>query len=768
MSDNTFLYLDFFKLLDILKSYTQTPYSKEEILNLRPFQDIEQIKKRQEILSEVYDLIVGHGKPPLSQIPDMGQILRKLSVGNSILDPKEFLIVADFLAKIRNLVSFLKKAPKKGNYISQLLESINQLPEVEKRIRRTINAQGFVEESASYQLFELRRELHIKRERIKKHLEKLMENERLRSLLQDNYITLRNGRYVIPMKPNFNQAIEGIVHDYSHTLKTSFVEPIECVGLNNEINILEKMEKEEEERILKELSSYINGYLGSIKRNIELVKELDLFCSFSLFAIDFDCVRPEVKESGDLYIKDAINPLLRVFKGDRVVPIDIILKENKSALIISGPNSGGKTVALKTIGLLILMAYSGLFIPAKGVPQIPIFRRVYALVGDEQDFLKDLSSFTSHVLAIKAMYEESEGGELVLIDEIGGGTDPQEASALSMGIIDAFVEKGCKIVVTTHLTHLKSYGFMKDFAENVACAYDEEKMVPLYKLVYGVVGMSNALHMAKSIGFPKHLIDRSLDYLGKQEYLFSSLVRSLKKEKEEVEKEKEEILRLKASLSEKIREIEDKKAEVQRKIEEEFRSKVNAIEAQIEEIEREIAKRDRVSIGRAKEMLEGLKREVKVENLDKKGEEELKVGDLVRIKSLGSIGYISDLPDDSGQYEVVIGNIRTRIKRAKLEKVSDRIGNLYVKDSPDVKVFSDKVDDWKLNIRGMSVDEALESLDRFMDKAILNGVNKIRILHGIGTGKLTSKVREYLSKSTYVTSFRLDDKNPGITIVELK
>jgi DNA mismatch repair protein MutS2 len=274
--------------------------------------------------------------------------------------------------------------------------------------------------------------------------------------------------------------------------------------------------------------------------------------------------------------------------------------------------------------------------------------------------------------------------------------------------------------------------------------------------------------MAKSIGFPKHLIDRSLDYLGKQEYLFSSLVRSLKKEKEEVEKEKEEILRLKASLSEKIREIEDKKAEVQRKIEEEFRSKVNAIEAQIEEIEREIAKRDRVSIGRAKEMLEGLKREVKVENLDKKGEEELKVGDLVRIKSLGSIGYISDLPDDSGQYEVVIGNIRTRIKRAKLEKVSDRIGNLYVKDSPDVKVFSEKVDDWKLNIRGMSVDEALESLDRFMDKAILNGVNKIRILHGIGTGKLTSKVREYLSKSTYVTSFRLDDKNPGITIVELK
>lgn len=767
MPDSTLNYLDFFKLLDILKSYAKTPYASEEILNLRPFYEIERIKERQEIVQEICDLIRQYGKPPLSEIPDIRGTLKRLSVESSTLDPKEFLLLAEFLETVQDICSFLRKVPRKGNYVATILENIDPLTALTKKIRRTIKKEGFIEDSASYDLLEIRRELHVKRTKIKTHLEKLMESERFRSLLQDNYITIRNGRYVIPMKPNFNQVVDGIVHDYSHTLKTSFVEPIECVGLNNEINMLEKREKEEEERILKELTSYVNGYLETLHKNLELIKELDSFCAISLFAIEFDCVKPEVTSDGDLYIKNAINPLLRMYKGDGVVPIDIILEKEKSALIISGPNAGGKTVALKTMGLLLLMAYSGMFIPATGRPQIPMYKRIYALVGDEQDFSKDLSSFTSHIITIKDIFEESTGGGLILIDEIGGGTDPQEASALSMGIIDAFVEKGCKVVVTTHLSHLKGYGFTKEFAKNVACAYDIERMKPLYRLVYGTVGSSNALYVAKNVGLPERVIEKSINYLGKQEYIMNNLLDSLKKEKEEAERQREEILRLKSTLKKKLSAIEQKKEEILRRFEERYKKRIEVMEAQIKEIEEELLKKEKMSVKRAKQMVGAIKAELRLEEEKKDVEKEFKVGDFVKIKSLGSIGYVADTPDSSGEYEIIVGNIRTRIGKENLIKIGEIEPGLR-KDPMDVKVMTEKMVDWKLNIRGMRVEEAIECLDRFMDKAILNGVSKVKILHGIGTGKLMSKVKEYLSRSEYVTNFKLDENNPGITVVELK
>ncbi|MCX7856413.1 MAG: Smr/MutS family protein [Deltaproteobacteria bacterium] len=765
MPDNTLHHLDFFKLLNLVKPYLLTSYADDDLVNLRPFYDLEKIKERQDILQEFYDVITQFGKPPLAGIPDIRDVLKRLSVGNSVLDPKEFLLLQDFLSYVQGLISYLKKLPKKGRYLTYILGIINPLTEVERKIKKTINREGFVEDSASYELLEIRRELHVKRTKIKKYLEKLMESDRFRSLLQDTYITIRNGRYVLPMKPNFNQAIDGIVHDYSHTLKTSFVEPIECVSLNNEINVLEKREKEEEERILRELTSYVNTYLGSLHRHLEVVKEVDFFCGLSLFSIDFGCVRPEVTENGDLYIKNAVNPLLRTYKGDATVPIDIILEEEKKVLIISGPNAGGKTVALKTIGLLLLMAYSGMFIPASINPKIPLYKRIYALVGDEQDFSKDLSSFTSHVITIKNIYQESSGGELILIDEIGGGTDPQEASALSMGIMDAFAEKGCKLVVTTHLGHLKGYGFTKEFAKNAACEYDPVRMVPLYKLTYGTVGMSNALNVAKNVGFPDSILEKSIRYLGEQEYMMYSIFDALRKKEEELAREREEILQVKLSLKNKLRRIEEKKEEIIKRFEERYKNKIEILDERIREIEREVSKKEKVSVKRAKEILNEVKRE---SGIDKKEQEDkpLKVGDFVKIKNLGSVGYISDLEDSSGECEVVIGNIRTRIGKEKLIKI-DRVEERVTNETTGVKVTSEKVDVWKLNLRGMKVEEAIECLDRFMDRAVLNGVNKVTILHGIGTGKLMLKVREYLSQSKYVSNFKLDEKNPGITVVEL-
>ncbi|MCS7280319.1 MAG: Smr/MutS family protein [Desulfobacterota bacterium] len=766
MPDNTLHYLDYLKILHLLKSYAQTEYAPPTILELRPTYDIAIIKERHEVVGEVLEVISRYGKLPLFGIPDIREIVKRVSIGNTFLEAKEFLLLESFLQSVHDLAVFLRKLPKRGRYLTRVLEGLDPLPELKKRIAKIINKEGYVEDNASFELLEIRKELQVKRSKIKRYMEKLIESDRFRNFLQDNYITIRNGRYVIPMKPNFNQAVEGIVHDYSHTLKTSFVEPIECVGLNNEINVLEKMEREEEERILKELTSQVNDQILIIKRNIELIKELDFFSSLASFAIDFSCVRPEVVESGDLYVKDAVNPILRSYKGDNVVPIDIIFKKDKSVLIISGPNAGGKTVALKTIGLLLLMAYSGMFVPASYKARIPLFKKIYALIGDEQDLSKDLSSFTSHVIGLRDIYQNAEGGELILVDEIGGGTDPQEASALSMAVIDAFVEKGCKIVVTTHLAHLKGYGFTKEFAENVACAYDTERMVPLYRLIYGISGTSCALDVARFVGLPEKIVQRSVEYLGKQEYILTDLIESLKKEKETLEKEKEEIAATKAALKRKLESVSERKKEILKKIEERFRSKIEELETKIKEVEEEISKKERASIKRAATLLKAIKGTLKVEREEKELLEDIKVGDLVRIKNIGSQGYVSRILDDD-LYEIVIGNVRTKIDRKNLIKLDGR-EEVIKEGGPEIRVVNENLNEWNLNLRGMTVEDAIESLERFMDRAILNGVTRVKILHGIGTGKLMSKVREYLSTSKYVMDFKPDDKNPGVTVVNLK
>lgn len=753
--DNTFQVLDFLSILEILKSYVSTPYGEEEIFKLRPVYEIENIKERQEILDEVFRVVEAYGKFPISGTPDIREILKKLSIEDSILDPKEFLLISDFLDVIYGLQLFLKRLSNKGRYLRSVLENIDPLLDLSKRIRKTINKEGFVEDGASFELSEIRRELQLKRMRIKKHLEALMETEKVRTLLQDSYITIRNGRYVLPMKPNFNQALEGIVHDYSHTLKTSFVEPIECVPLNNEINILVRREKEEEERILRELASQVSRYSDVLTKNLEVIKKLDLFCALSLFAKEFDCVKPNIQLSGDLYVKSAVNPLLRKYKGDGVVPIDIILEEKKGALVISGPNAGGKTLALKTMGLILLMAYTGMYVPAQENPQIPLYKRIYAVIGDEQDLSRDLSSFTSHMCAIKEILNETEGGELVLIDEIGLATDPQEASSLAMAIIDAFVEKGCKIVVTTHLGQLKAYGFLKEFASCAACAYDSERMLPLYKLEYGKIGMSNAIQVAKKVGIPEKIIEKSLEYLGKQEYMLNTLCESLNREKEEV-------IRIRSALRKRFDLVKQKKEEILRRFEERLEKRLKELEEKIKEVEVELKKRERSAIKKAKEVLESQK---KKDELSDFGQVELKIGDMVKVKSLGTIGYISDYPDSSGEYEVVIGNIRTRIGKENLLLLEERKKK---KDFIGVSVNAEKIKDWKLNIRGMGAEEAIEQVDRFLDKAILEGIKSVVILHGIGTGKLLSKVREYLSQSKYVVNFRIDEKNPGVTVVELR
>ncbi|MHB8111526.1 MAG: endonuclease MutS2 [Syntrophorhabdaceae bacterium] len=762
MIDKTLSYLDYLKLRDVISQFSATPFSQKELSELHPLNDIEIIKERQDRIEALMDIIKWDGKVPFGDVPDISATLKRVMIRDSVLEAPDFLTLADFLRACGDVGSFLGRAFKKSEYIDSIAGGIDKLPELYKRITRSINADGYLEDSASYELSRIRSDLFTNRERIKKQLDRIMGRESMRPIIQDDFISLRNNRYVIPLKPNFNEAIQGIVHDYSHSLKTSFVEPVECVELNNSINILANEEKEEEKRILHELTDFTRSFGEALARNVQCLGELDLFHSMALFCHQFSCVRPEVRPGGNLEIKKAINPFITISRKNEAVPIDIMMKESEKVMIISGPNAGGKTAALKTIGLLSLMAKTGLFIPASEKPVIPLFSNIFALIGDEQDISMELSSFTAHMYAIKDLYLSARGNELVLIDEIGGNTEPQEASALAMGVMDAFVEKGCRLVVTTHLNLIKAYGYMKDFAINIATSFDSQTMRPLYQLIYGTAGYSNAINVAKNIEVPQAIIDKSYTYFSEQEFLLNDLITSLEKEKAKAAKERKELAEAKKLSRERLKMISEKKDEYLKKLEEGCREKLLQLDIEIESIKKEVAKKEKTSITRSRERIHSLKEKLGVPG--KEAREDIRIGDYVLVKTLGNKGYVVDIDKEGNVFEVAIGNVRTKLKRMFIAKSIETPKKRISKDSTEINV--ERIDHPELNIVGMRVDEALKKLDKFIDRAVIQGVSHVRILHGVGTGRLMQAVRERLADTPYVRTYHADEHNAGVTIVE--
>jgi len=473
-------------------------------------------------------------------------------------------------------------------------------------------------------------------------------------------------------------------------------------------------------------------------------------------------VRPAVAAGGAIEIKGAVNPFIKLSKGERAVPIDIIMGEDRQAIIISGPNADGKTVALKTTGLLIAMAAAGMYIPAKATPRVCLFPGIYAVMGDEQDISMELSTFTAHVEAIKGVYEHSGGGELVLIDEIGGGTEPQEASALSMGIIDAFVEKGCKVMVTTHLNLLKAYGATRPFAINAATDFDSRTMRPLYRLVYGAAGVSNAIKVAEMSGLPREIIDKSAGYLGKQEYVLNDLIRGLEAETKAAREERRKADAYREEMRKRLETVRLRRDEYIARTEERCRAMVATLETQLDEISREMAKKDREALRGAREKASALKS--RLTTREKKAPAgEIHAGDHVRVRTIGKEGYVAEIDGQKGMAEIVVGNMRMRIKKDYVDLVS----RPAEEKRASVEVNVGEIDVPEINVRGLRVDEALSEVDRFVDRAIVHGAPSVRILHGIGTGRLMRAIREHLSDAGHIKEIKYDEKNSGVTIVEL-
>ncbi|MDR2018300.1 MAG: Smr/MutS family protein [Syntrophobacterales bacterium] len=765
MVDKTLSYLDYIKLLNILKSYSSTHFADEMISGLLPLSDPSEVMEKQEKLGSVLEVIKWDGKIPLSDIPDIDDLSKRLSVRNTVLGSEDFILISHFLSACDDISSFLRKTHVRGPYTEEVLEALRPLHTVNSRIMKTINVEGFIEDTASYELSKIRSDLFSLRERIKKKFERIMDREAVRPVLQDTYIAIRNGRYVIPLKPNFNEALKGIVHDYSHSLKTSFTEPIECVELNNSINVLEEEEREEEKRVLSELTDFVRDSVGDLAINMHILRNLDFYHCLALFSLEFGCVRPEISVGGSLEIKQALNPFIVLSKRERAVPIDVIMGSDKKAMIISGPNAGGKTAALKTIGLLSVMAQAGLFIPAAGRPLVPIASHIFAVMGDEQDISMELSSFTAHMQTIKELFYRSKGDELVLIDEIGGGTEPQEASALSMSIIDGFVGKGCRVVVTTHLNLLKAYGYTKPFALNVATESDKDTMKPKYRLVYGIAGYSNAISVAKSLELPASIIEASYGYLGKQEHMLNDLVMALELGGKKIEEEQKKLARLREEAKKRLRLLKDNREKYLKKIEDQCESRMREVETEIEEIRRELEKKEKMATKTAKERLKTLKNRVDGKTpATAQATQNIQVDDYVRVRTLGTNGYVLKT-DEEGMCEIQVGNIRTKVPMGQLERVAIE---RKVLSGKSVQIAAQPIAEAELNLIGMRVEEAMEELDRFIDRAILQGMPRVRILHGVGTGKLMTAVKKHLHGVDYVKLKRDEgNTNAGVTVVEL-
>ncbi|OGP94171.1 MAG: hypothetical protein A2157_16140 [Deltaproteobacteria bacterium RBG_16_47_11] len=787
MDDRSFKVLEFYHFLDILKSFSTSPLGRKHCEALRPSTDPALIQSRLTEVMELKEILETLGDIPIQGLKDIDGILRKLDVEGAVLEVQEILDIYHQIASCKGLKRFFLKlenlkAPRLQGRISEL-SSLNVL---EKEILQAINPQGEILDRASPALSEIRHQMGAIRERAKGVLEHLLHLEELQSIFQEHFITLRNGRYVLLIKSESKHQLEGIIHDQSQSRMTFFLEPLQVVDLNNEINILMGEEKEEEYRILAALSKKVSEDGRNLWRDFEILGELDLLYAMGKLSILLKGVQPILNEKGKIEMEEARNPILTLQKADQVVPIHLRMGEGVRGLILSGANAGGKTVALKTLGLLTLMVQSGLPIPVSEGSQVAIFQDIFAVIGDEQNIEENLSTFSSHLLHLNEIVERAGPHSLLLLDELGVGTHASEGCALAMGFLDRFMESGASVVVTTHFDRLKAYGYFHPEVENVAVDFDEETLEPKYTLAYGSSGLSKAFLVAEKLGISRTVLERAIHYRDKSEQEVGRALETLERLKADTEKERLHLLKIKEEaglerqrLKEMIEGIKRKRQEIFAHAEEKAKKAVQRVEEEIKEwVRQRKEEKAHLSLQRLhtyrKEIIEI--KEKSFPSIERKKSNGLpvglKVGERVRIVSLQSHGVLTSIDESSKQVEVMThkAKVRTALsdiihsengeeERASEVHKGQRLMPRDVQDLPS-----------QLNVIGLTVEDAIPKVDKFIDQALLQGLEKIHIVHGIGSGRLRNAIGKYLQEHRGVKHFALGDGmrgGGGITIVEL-
>lgn len=793
MNEKTLRVLEFDKIIKRLVSLTSSVLGVELAEKLLPETDFNKVQSLLKETSDGVTFIARRGSPPMGGIHDIRDSLRRVDIG-AVLSPGELLKIASVLRASRNLKNYASDDRIKtddNNIVSELIRLLEPNKRVEDKINMSIVSEEEISDAASPALANIRRQIRHAQDSIKDRLNDILRSSKYQKYMQESIVTIRGDRYVIPVKQEHRSEIPGLIHDSSASGATIFVEPMAVVEANNNIRELKIKEQVEIERILQELTAAVAEIVTNLVSNISLLAKLDFIFAKAKLSLDYNCVCPKLNNEHRIIIKKGRHPLL---DQKIVVPIDFWIGQEFDTLVVTGPNTGGKTVTLKTAGLFTLLTQAGLHIPANEGTEMSIFNKVYADIGDEQSIEQSLSTFSSHMKNIVSILKNIDDSSLVLFDELGAGTDPTEGAALAMSILEYLRQKGCITVATTHYSQLKVYAVTTRFVENACCEFDVETLKPTYKLLIGVPGKSNAFAISKRLGLDEDVIERAKEFLTKEDIKFEDMLLSIEKNLSQTENERIraesyrlEAEKLKKELDEQKRRFNESKEKSLKEAREEARKILLEAKRESESIISEMRRLEKESenASRHKEAEEmRLKLKNKVDSIEEtlskpivprntlvKPPKNLKPGDSVLIVNLNQKGTVVTPPNKDGEALVQAGIMKINVHVSNLRVVDEQKSEIKKSGIGEIGVLKAKSISTEIDLRGYNLDEALESIDKYLDDAIIAGLGEVSIIHGKGTGILRNGIHKHLRSNSRIKSFRLGkygEGESGVTIVELR
>ena len=811
MNKRSLRILEFTKILSMVNEYAASPMAKRRIDRMKPQRDIDVIRKLQEETNDALNRLNRHGNISFSGLRDIGASIKRLEVQGT-LTSQEMLDIAAVLqvakavkqygdgSDLTEALASRNQEPVSQTTNDSLTERFNMLLPLEhiaSEITRCILSENEYADDASSGLKNIRREIRLTNDKLHQQLDKIIKSDANRDQLQDSLITMRNGRYCIPVKQEYRSKFPGMIHDQSSTGSTLFIEPMAVVNLNNQIKELANEELLEIEKILETLSAQAATYVSDIAYDLELLTDLDFIFAKAKFARATNSTRPIFNIDGIIDIRQGRHPLL---EKHTVVPVDIRLGEAYNLLIVTGPNTGGKTVYLKTLGLFSLMGQAGLHIPAMEESRLAVFDDIFADIGDEQSIEQNLSTFSSHMSNIVYIVQHATPNTLCLFDEPGGGTDPVEGAALAVSILNYLKSMGARCMATTHYSELKTYALSTDGVENASCEFDVATLRPTYRLTIGIPGKSNAFAIASKLGLPEYIITSAKEQIDSDAVDMETLLadleasrRSMEEDEKAIEAYKQEIESLKESLKKKEENLETKKAEILKNAREEARDIIEEAKETADQTIRDYNKwrsnPSKADMRTMEEKRSSLRNKIK--DYEKAGASETKkqtsnhkasdfhIGDTVQVLSMGTRGTITNLPNNKGIAGVQMGIMSAMLPISDLliipestisvngekQKYAGRRAGGDHTTVNKAKTFSPE-----LNVMGKTVDEACFEIDKYLDDAVLAHISRVTIIHGKGTGALRKGIWQYLKKHPLVQSYRsgeFGEGEYGVTIVDL-
>ena len=780
------------KILLTLSEMTSCEEARLAALELQPSGDFFEVQKRLSETEAAHILIAKFGAPSFGGLINVNNQLSRASSGGT-LSMRELLDISCDLRVIRGITEWRSKSAGMDTAIDDLFNSLYTNKYLEDKINNAVLSDTEMSDNASPALKDIRRHKRLEESKIRDKLDGMIRSPKYKSSLQDAIITQRNGRFVVPVKAEHRSEVSGMVHDTSGSGATVFIEPAAVIEANNRIKVLESRERDEIERILSELSEEAGSFADTIKISCESAAELNLIFSKAQLAYKMKATMPIINSRGVIELKKARHPLLDPKKA---VPIDVSLGDKYDSLVITGPNTGGKTVSIKTIGLLTLMAECGLFIPANENSSIAVFKNVFADIGEEQSIEQSLSTFSAHMTTIVNISNNVDESSLVLIDELGAGTDPVEGAALAVAVLEDLRRKGAKIAATTHYSELKEYALRTNRVENASCEFSVDTLKPTYKLITGIPGRSNAFAISQKLGLSKEVIDAAAKLISEENTRFEDVVDTLQKTRLEMEKEKEKTAEMQNEIDEIKKKAENELSLAKQKGETQILMAQNEAKRILENAKRAAAslmmeldrlKREQSNEKNASEMARKAKAALKqhlntiddmtYEKNDFDGDDDdyvlprqLKTGDNVFVKTLGTEAEVVSL-DKNGNAEVKAGVMKMKVKVSELRlltpKKKPKKQSLY----RSVKEKSLPSGKSSVDLRGESVEEAIADLDMFIDGVLRSGLNELTIIHGKGTGTLRRAIQQRLKDHPNIKSYRTGvygEGEEGVTIAELK